>query len=170
MARSFDMSADYAGSVEAVLGAFADERYWLARLAQSGADEALLEELAVSPSGAVTVATTQVLYRDKLPGVVAQFHRGNLRITRREQWEPIADGRSAATVSGAVPGAPVTLTGDARLQPATTADASRATLRLAVEVRVPLVGGKIEEMLGGRLRELIRIEGDFTNGWIAGPH
>ena len=36
MPRSFDMSTDYAVSVEEVLRAFSDEQYWLARLADSG--------------------------------------------------------------------------------------------------------------------------------------
>ncbi|MDT5390380.1 MAG: hypothetical protein QOE04_4021, partial [Mycobacterium sp.] len=37
MPRSFDMAAEYDGSVEQVYRAFSDERYWLARLAGSGA-------------------------------------------------------------------------------------------------------------------------------------
>ncbi|MCW2518027.1 MAG: hypothetical protein JWR46_646, partial [Mycobacterium sp.] len=33
MPRSFDMAADYDGTVEQIHHAFADERYWLERLA-----------------------------------------------------------------------------------------------------------------------------------------
>lgn len=167
MPRSFDMSADYAGSVEQILLAFADEQYWLARLADSGADEASLDDLEVSGAGVITVVTTQVLHRDKLPSVVAQFHRGNLSIRRHERWDPLVDGRSAATVSGAVPGAPVSLSGDASLNPDDVCG-SRLDLRATIEVRVPLVGGKIENMLGQQLQELIRVEQNFTNDWIAG--
>ena len=161
------MSADYSGGVEQILRAFADERYWLARLADSGADEATLDDLTVSSTGAISVATTQVLHRDKLPGVVAQFHRGNLTIRRLESWDPPSDGHSVGTVSGVVPGAPVSLSGDAGLGP-NEARGSRLDLRAVIEVRVPLVGGKIENMLGGQLQELIRVEQHFTNEWIAG--
>ena len=45
MPRSFDMAAEYEGSVEQVHRAFSDEHYWLARLADSGADEATLDSM-----------------------------------------------------------------------------------------------------------------------------
>lgn len=167
MPRSFDITAAYDSSVEVVLAAFADEQYWLARLAESGADEAILDELAVSADGAILVRTTQVLHRNKLPGVVAQFHRGDLRITRREQWSAVSDGTAGATVSGAIPGAPVSLNGDAMLAPLDVGSA-RLALRASVDVRVPLVGSKIEKMLGGQLTELMQIEQRFTTEWIAG--
>ena len=44
MPRSFDLSANYQGSVAQVHAAFADEQYWLARLADSGADDATLPQ------------------------------------------------------------------------------------------------------------------------------
>ncbi|MBV9514249.1 MAG: DUF2505 family protein, partial [Mycobacteriaceae bacterium] len=45
MPRSFDLSADYPAAVEQVHGALSDEKYWLARLAQSGADSATLDSM-----------------------------------------------------------------------------------------------------------------------------
>ena len=43
MPRSFDMAAEYEGSVEQVHRAFSDEQYWLARLTDSGADDYSLD-------------------------------------------------------------------------------------------------------------------------------
>ena len=43
MSRSFDLAADYQDDVEQVHKAFCDEQYWLARLADSGADESTLD-------------------------------------------------------------------------------------------------------------------------------
>ena len=43
MSRSFEMIADYQNDVEQVHRAFGDEQYWLARLADSGADDASLD-------------------------------------------------------------------------------------------------------------------------------
>ena len=45
MPRSFDMSAEYEGSVEQVHRAFGEENYWLQRLADSGADTATLDSM-----------------------------------------------------------------------------------------------------------------------------
>ena len=75
--------------------------------------------------------------------------------------------QTGATVSGAIPGAPVSLNGDALLAPLDVGSA-RLVLRASVDVRVPLVGSKIEKMLGGQLTELMQIEQRFTTEWIAG--
>ena len=86
MPRSFDMSTDYVVTVDEVFQAFSEEQYWLARLADSGADDTTLDSMRLGgPSGddgTVDVITTQVLRADRLPGVVTQFHRGDLRIRR----------------------------------------------------------------------------------------
>src|SRR5690242_16411633 len=117
MPRSFDMAAEYGGSVEQVHRAFGDRAYWLERLADSGADTATLDSMTVDADGGVDVVTTQVLRRDRLPGVVTQFHPGDLAIVREEVWSPIGDGQATATVTGSIPGAPVSLTGTAVLAP-----------------------------------------------------
>lgn len=165
MPRSFDLAAEYEGTVEDVHRAFADEGYWLARLADSGADDATLDQMTVDADGGIDVTTTQILRADRLPGVVTQFHRGDLSIRREETWSPVRDGRASATVTGSIPGAPVSLTGAATLEPRDDGGA-RLTLRVTVEVRVPLVGGKIENFIGNGLVDLIIAEQRFTTEWI----
>lgn len=166
MARSFDLSVEYSASVEQVHAAFADEGYWNERLAGSGADTATLDSLK-SDGGALEIVTTQVLRSDRLPGIVSQFHRGDLRIVRTEKWSAISGGASEGTVVGSIPGAPVTLAGTARLH--TGAKGSRQDLKVSVEVKIPLVGGKIEGFVGGKLMDLLSAEQRFTSGWI-GTH
>lgn len=164
MPRSFDLAADYEGTVDDVHRAFGDEQYWLARLADSGADSATLDAMAVGADGSIDITTTQVLRADRLPGLVAQFHRGDLSIQRAETWTGVQDGRATATVSGSIPGAPVSLTGTAVLAP--NGSRSRLDLTVTVEVRVPLVGGKIENFIGNGLVDLIIAEQRFTTEWI----
>ncbi len=167
MPRSFDMAAEYEGSVEQVHRAFSDQAYWLERLADSGADEATLDEMRVGHkdgAGGILVKTTQVLRRDRLPGVVTQFHPGDLAIVREEAWTPISDGRATAAVKGAIPGAPVSLSGTAVLAVAETG--SRLQFTATVEVRIPLVGGKVENFIGSQLVDLLIAEQRFTTAWI----
>jgi len=116
MPRSFDISTDYAESVEAVLRAFSDEQYWHARLADSGVDDSTLDSMDVS-DGVIDVVTTQVLRAHQMPALVTQFHRGDLRIRREERWEPIVDGSATATVTGSILDSPASLTGAAVLEP-----------------------------------------------------
>ncbi len=163
------MSADYRATVEQVLEAFRREDYWLARLADSGADDATLDMMRVGgPSGAdgsIDVVTTQVLRRERLPGVVTQFHRGDLCVQREEKWDPVSGCSSHATVAGSILDAPASLTGAAVLAPVESAGA-RLTLRATVEVRIPLVGGKLENFIGSQLVELLIAEQRFTTMWI----
>jgi hypothetical protein len=164
MPRSFDLSASYPVSVELVRAAFSDEEYWLARLADSGADSATLDSMVVEGDGRVIVTTTLALRPDRLPAVVTQFHHGDLEILRTESWSPVANGTAQAEVTGSVAGAPVSLVGTAELAP--TATGSRLRFAATVEVSIPLVGGKLETFIGGKLAELVTAEQRFTTLWI----
>jgi len=170
MPRSFDMSTDYGVTVEEVLRAFSEEEYWLARLADSGADDTTLDSIQIGgpagDDGSIDVITTQVLRTDRLPGVITQFHRGDLRIRREERWEPITNGSSTANVTGSILDSPASLTGSAVLEPVAETGGARLTLRATVEVRIPLVGGKLENFIGNQLVELLIAEQRFTTTWI----
>ncbi|MGO9035309.1 DUF2505 domain-containing protein [Mycobacterium sp.] len=173
MPRSFDMSTDYGVTVEEVLRAFSDEEYWLARLADSGADDTTLDSMQLGgPSGtdgSIDVITTQVLRSDRLPGLITQFHRGDLRIRREEKWEPVTNGSATATITGSILDAPASLTGTAVLEPVAETGGARMKLRATVEVRIPLVGGKLEDFIGNQLVELLIAEQRFTTTWIGEP-
>jgi hypothetical protein len=159
------MAAEYEGSVEQVHQAFGDEQYWLARLADSGADHHSLDSMTVDATG-IDVVTTQTLRADRLPGVVTQFHRGDLSFVREETWTPILGGQASATVKGSITDAPATLSGTTVLAPAKSGGGSRLEFKATVEVRVPLVGGKIENFIGSQLVELLIAEQRFTTVWI----
>jgi len=164
------MSTDYGVTVEEVLRAFSDEEYWLARLADSGADDTTLDSMQLGgPSGtdgSIDVITTQVLRSDRLPGLITQFHRGDLRIRREEKWEPVTNGSATATITGSILDAPASLTGTAVLEPVAETGGARMKLRATIEVRIPLVGGKLENFIGNQLVELLIAEQRFTTTWI----
>ncbi len=164
MPRSFDMAAEYEGTVEQVYRAFSDERYWLARLTGSGADKTTLDAMELTADGGVDIVTTQTLRADRLPGVVTQFHNGDLSFVREETWGPIVDGQATAVIKGSIRGAPATLDGTAVLTPATSG--SRLEFKTTVEVRIPLVGGKVENFIGNQLVDLLIAEQRFTTTWI----
>ena len=168
MPRSFDMATEYETSVAQVHRAFSDQSYWLARLAESGADEARLDSFQIGRDGGIDVVTTQVLHSDRLPGVIHQFHRGDLEIRRAETWTGVNDGRAEAVVASSIAGAPGGLTGSADLEP--WEGVSRLVFRGSVEVRVPLVGRKLENFIGNQLMELLTAEQRFTTSWITENH
>ncbi|MGN6338491.1 DUF2505 domain-containing protein [Mycobacterium sp.] len=167
MPRSFDLSADYDGSVDDVHRAFTDANYWRARLAGSGVDVATLESLSVGDEDTVEVVTLQVIRSDKLPGMVTQLHSGDLRIRREETWGPVTGGAATGSVMGSIVDAPVNLAGSAVLEPIEETGGARLTFRATVQVRVPIIGGKLENIIGNQLAELIAAEQRFTTEWIA---
>lgn len=167
MPRSFDLSADYDGSVDDVHHAFTDANYWRARLAGSGVDVATLESLRVGDEDTVEVITLQVIRSDKLPGMVTQLHSGDLRIRREETWGPVTGGAATGSVAGSIVDAPVNLAGTAVLEPIEETGGARLTFRATVQVRVPIIGGKLENIIGTQLAELIAAEQRFTTEWIA---
>jgi hypothetical protein len=166
MPRSFDMAADYEGTVEEVHRAFSERDYWLARLAESGVDDSTLESMRVS-DGTIDVVTLQVVRSHNLPGLVTQLHRGDLCIRREENWGPITDGTATASIAGSILDAPVNLSGTAVLSPIAGSGGARVEFRVTVQVRIPIVGGKVEKLLGDVLTSLVAGEQRFTTTWIA---
>ena len=160
------MATEYEGSVEQVYQAFGDEQYWLARLADSGADDYSLDSMTANETG-INVVTTKRLRADRLPALLTQFHRGDLTLVREENWSPIRDGRATATINVSIVAAPATLGGTAVLAPAKSGGGSRMEFKATVQVNVPLVGGKIENFIGSQLVDLLIAEQRFTTVWMA---
>lgn len=171
MPRSFDMSADYEGSVEEVHRAFYQEAYWLGRLAETPVDIATLESLRIGgesgDTGTIEVVTVQTVLNENLPALITQLLRGDLSVRREETWTPINNRVATASIAALVVGAPVNVWGTAVLAPAPDTRGSRMSVQLSMQVRVPLIGGKLERLIGTQLAELINIEQRYTTDWIA---
>ena len=121
--------------------------------------------MIVDASGTVTVVVTLSLSRDRLPKLVTQLHSGDLEMVRNERWSRTGGGRVRGEMSVAIPGAPLSAVGEALLAP--VRNGSRLKYTTTVEVRVPLVGAKIESFMGGKaVKEIARIQ-RFTTEWIA---
>jgi hypothetical protein len=153
MPRSFDMATDYECTVQQVHEAFCDRQYWTARLAASGVDDWTLNSFQVGDDGGLDV-----------PGVVQQFHHGDLEIRRAETWTALSEGTARASVAGSIARAPVAVNGEASLS--AVDGRARLVFQAAVEVRIPLVGGKMEKFIGAQLIDLLNTEQEFTIRWI----
>ena len=164
MPRSVDLTADSPASVEQFQSAFGNEHYWRDGLAVNDAGAAVLDLLDVGADGGVTVVMTLSPLRDRLPGPVAQLHRGHLQIRHTETWRPVGDGRVRGQIDFTVSGAPLSGGGAVWLTP--VPDGSRLTCTATVTVRVPLIGGAIERFLGGQLPDGIRAAQRLTTEWI----
>ena len=164
MSRSFDVLTESPASVEQIHAAFGREDYWLARIA-AGDATTTLDSLIVDPDGAVTVRATQHLGRRLLPGPVAKFIPGDLKILNCETWRPVGDRQVRGQVSVSASGGLGSGRAEVLLAPTSNGSQLRYTVR--VEVKIPLVGGKFEKSIGADLAKSIPEMQRFTATWIA---
>ena len=163
MPRSFDFSIESPASVEQIHSAFTEEDYWLARLAASGAI-AKLDSLIIGTDGSVAVVVVQDARDQVLPTLVAKFYPRNWQVVNKETWSPIGDGLVRGEVSIASHGAPGSGFGTALLEP--RQNGSRLNCNATVEFKVPLVGGKVESLIGRQLPKQFSVIHGFTAKWI----
>jgi hypothetical protein len=164
MSRSFDILTESPASVEQVHAAFGREDYWLARHAAFDGTSTL-DSLIVDPDGTVTVRATQYLGRELLTGMLAKLVPHELKILHSETWTPVGDRRMRGQVSISAPGGLASGRAAAWLAP--VANGSHLRFAATVEVKIPMVGGKLEDSIGADLAENIRALQRFTTSWIA---
>lgn len=165
MAKLFDVSVESPVTVEQVFAALGDADYWRARLTAFGGGTATLDSLIVDQEGAVSVVVRVGLSRDSLPKLVTRLHNLTPEMVRNEKWSRMIDDRVQGEITVAFSGAPVSAVGEAFLVP--VCNGSRLDYTTTIEVKAPLVGGKIETYLGGQLADGIIDIQRFTTAWIA---
>lgn len=109
---------------------------------------------------AVTVVQLHRVPPEKLPGLIRKVLPGALTIERTETWNAGGNGTIAADVKGA----PGTLTGTTRI--GAEPMGSVVTYDLLAEVSIPMVGKKVEAVVGDKLKELLDMEHTFMLGWL----
>lgn len=163
MSRSVDFSVESPASVEQIHWAFSEEGYWQARMAAFGGF-GRLDSLTVGTDGTVTVAMIHDLHPDGLPNPIAKFFPRHWQVVQDETWSPAGDGMVRGEVDIATHGAPGSGRGSALLAP--VQNGSCLTCSATVEFKVPLVGGKIESMIGRLLVPQFSVIQRFTAKWI----
>jgi uncharacterized protein DUF2505 len=164
MSRSFDIFTESPASVEQVHAAFGREDYWLARIA-AGDDNTTLDSLTVDADGTVAVRATQHLGRQLLPRLVTKLIPGDLQIVHSETWKPVGDRQVSGQVNISASGELGSGRAEAWLEPAGNGSQLRFAVR--VEIKIPLLGGKLERSMGAGLAENIPALQRFTTTWIA---
>jgi hypothetical protein len=166
MARSIDYRSTLHFPAEKVDATMTDPEYLRARLRRIGGPGSDLLDHEASPESA-RYELKQGLAEKDLPPVVSKVMNGNLAIVRTETLNRTAPGSYTGDVDVAIPGAPASAAGTMRL--ADASDGSLFEVHADVTVRVPLIGGKIEEIVAEQVRRLLEAETAFTIHWL-GQH
>ena len=170
MARSIDYRSTLAFPAEKVFAAMTDREYLQARLRELGGPGSELLELEASPESA-RYKLKQGLSESDLPPIVSKVMNGDLAIVRTETLNRTAPGSYSGDVDVAIPGAPASAAGGMRLADDGSGDGAGSLFEVNadVTVRVPLFGGKIEEIVAEQVRRLLEAETAFTIRWL-GSH
>lgn len=158
----FDVRHEYTAGVEevfAVLTDFALMREKYESLGQSGV-ELVAREV---DGGAVTVTTKRIVPLE-LPGFASKFLSPRQTVVQTDSWAaPDVHGVRTGTFEVQAKGAPVKVSGTMRLEP----DGPRRcvdVMAITVECKVPIIGGKLADFVGGDTRKAV----DHEQTWIAG--
>jgi hypothetical protein len=166
MARSIDYRSTLAYPAEKVFAVMTDEEYLQARLREIGGPGSALLDHEATPEHA-RYELKQGLAEKDLPPIVGKVMNGDLAIVRTESLNRNAPGSYSGDVDVAIPGAPASASGTMRL--ADDGAGSLFEVHADVTVRVPLIGGKIEEIVADQVRRLLEAETAFTVRWL-GSH
>jgi hypothetical protein len=165
MPRPFEVQTDSPAGVGQILKAFGNAGYWRDRIDEFGGGATTLDSLEVDSEGAVAVATTQDMRHDLLPGPLTKVFRGNLSIVRTETWHRSGEDRVSGAITISAKGVPGSGVGTAALLP--LPDGSRLSFTGTVEVKIPLVGGRVEKVICDQIVVEIPTLQRFTSEWIA---
>ncbi|MBO0675923.1 DUF2505 domain-containing protein [Mycolicibacterium sp. S2-37] len=164
MARSFKGRAESTAAVGEIHAAFGRRDYWHDRLATGDAVTSL-DSLVSHDDGTVAVRYTQHLGRQLLPATVARLVPGDVRMQYTETWRAEdhqgVQGTIGVTVSGGLGSCRATTW----LRP--SAGGAQLSIEGSVEVRIPLVGARLEKAIGADLATNIPSVLEFTTTWIA---
>ena len=163
MSRSFDFQVNYATSSKAVHDALIDEKLWRARFKES--ERATLDVSHPNGAGTAVVAMSERIGDNKIPTLVRKVLKGELTLSRTDDWGPSEDGIARGTFTGGSTGITGNFSGTYVLRPA--ADGSVLEVSGEVTVKVRLVGGAIESLAEQLLVKLLNSERKHTEQWLA---
>lgn len=140
-----------------------DTEYLEARLATMGGARAALLEHHADDAGA-RYRLRHGLDAKDLPSMVRNLVPGDIIIERVESWTPQGSGAYNGRADVEIPGTPASAEGGIRLRD--IADGSELHVRMAVTVKVPFLGGKIEAVIADQVTQLLAAETAFTVAWL----
>ncbi|MGI9600709.1 MAG: DUF2505 domain-containing protein [Acidimicrobiales bacterium] len=155
---TFSAQRHYDADVDTVFAMFCDAEAVVARYETQGDRD--VEVLRCEADGDTFVIETRRTVEIDLPGFAKKVLSPTNTMTQLDRWEPAgADGARSGTFKVNVAGAPVTTTGSMTLEP--DGDGSAHRVQGDIEVKIPLVGGRIAKWSAGAAADTLEAEFDF---------
>lgn len=170
MSRRMDYVIDLDKPAEALYESFTSRQYWDDLITIHEAN-ALTEIVEFShDENGTDIEFTHTMSRHNLPPIASAVVPIKIVVTRKQHFDAFNPESRSATghYCALVPAAPLDFNGNYVL--GQTPTGSELRLNSLCTVKVPLIGGKIEQLILDGLRHLFDAERDFTRDWIASHH
>lgn len=156
----FSHEMRYAATADEVYAMLADESFREQVCASGGA---LRSSASVNQNGAgMAVEVDQTMPADGIPSFATKFVGNEIQVVQKESWS----GRDRADLEVLIPGKPGHMRGTITL---TERDGETVeTVDGDIKVSIPLVGGKLEALIGDLLASALRNEQRVGRTWLAG--
>jgi hypothetical protein len=120
-------------------------------------------DVSIDHSGAgMRVVVDQTQPARGIPSFAQKFLGDQIQIVQREVWA----NESSASLALEIPGKPGGMKGDIDL--AADGDKTVETVAGDIKVKIPMIGGKLEGLIGDLLGHALRAEERVARGWLTG--
>ena len=160
MTLKFRKEIHFPGTVDQVRALLVDTDFRNAVAAEAGSSGA--ETTVEETSRGTLLRTESRAPADELPSFARPFLGDELVIRQEEHW--VSEDRAELDVS--VPGKPGGMKGTLTLTP--SGDGTVQTTEAEIKVGIPLLGGRVETLLGKVLGNLLKLQGRVGADWLAG--
>lgn len=118
--------------------------------------------VTISPSGdGMKVTVDQYRPATEVPSFARKFVGEEINILQEENWSSPTDAALAVTI----PGKPGSMIGTVALRGHD--GGTTETVEVEVKVNIPLIGGKLEDFIGGMLLRALKAENKVGLDWLA---
>jgi len=157
-------SHTYAAPIEAVIAMLSDPEATTAKYDSMGHRDIEIVDCTAG-DGTLRIESSRVVDVD-LPGFAKKFIKPTNTMRQTDDWLETDDGTWTGTFAVDVDGAPIELSGTMRLVP--DDDSCTHDVTITMNVKVPLVGGKIADWAGKNdVRQTLESEFAFGDSWLA---
>ncbi|WP_130342285.1 DUF2505 domain-containing protein [Herbihabitans rhizosphaerae] len=163
MAGRIEHRASFATPAHDLYSKITSEAFLTDRLEALGGKNAQLSDYSATENG-VSYRLRQGMDAENLPSAARTLLKGDLVVHRLEEWRAQGDGYTGS-LHTKISGAPGEIKGTARVRD--VADGSELAIDANVTVGIPLVGGKLEQVIASQVQRLLTREAEFTAKWLA---
>ena len=157
-------SHTYSAPADRVVAMLADEKATIEKYEGMGNRDVQILECERQGS-ALKVRSSRIVDVD-LPGFAKKVLKPTNTMTQTDEWHETSGGAWEGTFDVEVKGAPIHISGSMRLTPGEATTTHDVTI--SVDVKVPLVGGRIADWAGkNEVRRSLDEEFAFGDRWLA---